>query len=54
VQIVYDGSRCVGFLIQRGKLGVEAFDGDERSLGIFETAERAAAAVRAAAEGVSQ
>jgi hypothetical protein len=32
---VYDGSRCIGFIMPRGKSGVEAFDGDTRSLGVF-------------------
>jgi hypothetical protein len=37
--------RCVGFFIYRGKLGYEAFDGDEKSLGMFPTKHEAAAAV---------
>ena len=32
---VYDGRTCLGFLLPRGKQGVEALDADERSLGIF-------------------
>jgi hypothetical protein len=42
---VYDGKQCVGFLLQRGKRGVEAFDRGERSLGLFKTAAAAANAV---------
>ena len=34
-QSVNDGQTCVGHLIRRGKLGIEAFDADNRSLGIF-------------------
>jgi hypothetical protein len=37
--------RCVGFLIYRGKLGYEAFDGDEKSLGLFPSQDEAAAAI---------
>jgi len=32
---VYNGQTCIGFLIRRGKCGVEAFDLEDRSLGIF-------------------
>jgi hypothetical protein len=32
---VYDGRVCIGFLILRGPAGVEAFDVNNRSLGIF-------------------
>ena len=34
---VYDGQRCIGFLLSRGRAGVEAFDCDERSLGVYPT-----------------
>ena len=34
---VYDGKQCVGFIIARGKHGVEAFDRAESSLGFFKT-----------------
>jgi hypothetical protein len=34
---VYHGQRCVGFILPRGKLGFEAFDTDERSLGLYAT-----------------
>jgi hypothetical protein len=37
--------RCVGFFIYRGKLGYEAFDGDEKSLGLFPSQDAAAAAI---------
>jgi hypothetical protein len=30
---VYDGRECLGFILARGKLGFEAVDRDERSLG---------------------
>jgi hypothetical protein len=32
---VFSGQQCVGHLLRRGKLGVEAFDADDKSLGIF-------------------
>jgi hypothetical protein len=34
---VYDGRQCLGFILGRGKLGFEAIDRDEVSLGIFKT-----------------
>jgi hypothetical protein len=43
------GRTCIGFLLSRGKLGFEAFDRDEHSLGIFPTMKLAAAAVSIAA-----
>jgi len=42
---VYDGQRCVGFVFARGKQGLEAFNGDQRSLGTFPTQREAAVAV---------
>jgi hypothetical protein len=41
---VYDGRICRGFVIARSS-GFEAFDSDERSLGVFKTAAAAANAV---------
>ena len=32
---VYDGQQCIGHALSRGKAGVEAFDVQDRSLGIF-------------------
>jgi hypothetical protein len=32
---VYAGTTCIGFIIDRGRLGYEAFDTAERSLGVF-------------------
>jgi hypothetical protein len=46
---VYNGQRCMGFVLARGKRGYEAFDTDEKSLGIFPTMQAAADAVSAAA-----
>jgi hypothetical protein len=43
---VYDGTRCIGHLMLRGQQGVEAFDSDDRSIGLFPD-------VRAAADAVS-
>jgi hypothetical protein len=32
---IYDGQRCVGFVLARGRNGYEAFDAGEYSLGLF-------------------
>jgi len=42
---VYDGRECCGFVLARGKLGYEAFDPNDKSIGIFETQRRAANAL---------
>jgi hypothetical protein len=42
---VYDGRQCVGFILPRGKRGFEAFDCDERSLGVFKDQREAADAI---------
>ncbi len=42
---------CLGFICSRGKLGVEAFDCDMRSLGLYPELKAAAAAVARAARG---
>jgi hypothetical protein len=34
---VYDGRRCIGFILTRVKQGFEAYDADLASLGIFPT-----------------
>jgi hypothetical protein len=39
------GGHCAGFIIYRGKTGHEAFTGDEKSPGIFQTQDGAVAAV---------
>jgi hypothetical protein len=44
---VYDGQRCAGFILARGKDAFEAFDPDERSLGVFATTGEAASAISA-------
>jgi hypothetical protein len=46
---VIAGTTCVGFLLNRGRGGVEAFDRNEQSLGIFATAIEAAAAIEKSA-----
>jgi hypothetical protein len=46
---VYAGQQCIGHIIARGKLGFEAFDRHERSLGAFPSMKLAAAAVSEAA-----
>jgi hypothetical protein len=47
------GDRCVGFLLRRGPKGIEAYAGDERSLGIFTDEHDAVAAVLDRANGAS-
>ena len=47
---VYDGQRCLGHIIVRGKRGFEAFDADDNSLGVFLSDHEAADAVTNAAE----
>lgn len=42
---VYDGQTCVGFLLPRGKVGFEAFDAADKSLGTFPDMKSAADAV---------
>jgi hypothetical protein len=42
---VYDGTRCLGFILKRGKLGFEAIDREETSLGTFQTQAAAANAI---------
>jgi hypothetical protein len=53
LQAVYSGQTCLGFIYSRGKLGVEAFDCDTRSLGLYPDLKTAAAAVARAARGAS-
>jgi hypothetical protein len=42
---VYGGTSCVGFILERGRAGHEAFDREEVSLGLFKTPAAAANAV---------
>jgi alpha-acetolactate decarboxylase len=42
---VYDGQWCIGHVVNRGKLGFEAFDQHDRPLSIFPTVKAAADAV---------
>ena len=42
---VFDGRECIGFIIARGKVGFEAFDSDQRSLGTFLSQREAAEAI---------
>jgi hypothetical protein len=48
---IYEGQRCIGFLLNRGRTGWEAFDADEVSLGIFPTQQAASDAINARLEG---
>jgi hypothetical protein len=47
---VLAGSRCIGHLLSRGRLGFEAWDHAGQSLGLFETQAAATAAIAEAAE----
>jgi hypothetical protein len=49
IRVVYDGRQCLGHLLLRGKLGVEAFDRNDVSLGIYPDQRSAADAVSEAA-----
>jgi hypothetical protein len=42
---VHDGRECLGFILTRGKLGFEAIDREERSLGVFPSQGEAASAI---------
>jgi hypothetical protein len=42
---VYDGRRCIGHVIGRGKTGFEAFSTDDTSLGLFPSMKEAANAL---------
>ena len=42
---VFHGRECLGFVLARGKLGFEALDREEHSLGLFSTQREAAAAI---------
>jgi hypothetical protein len=50
MQSVYVGSTCIGFVYLRGPQGVEAFDADCHSLGLFPDTKVAADMVTAAAQ----
>jgi hypothetical protein len=47
---VYSGRECLGHVLARGKSGFQAFDVDDRSLGIYRTRSEAIAAVTEAAK----
>ena len=42
---ILSGPVCVGFVLERGKLGHEGFDAAEKSLGLFDTQSAAIEAV---------
>jgi hypothetical protein len=44
---VFSGQTCVGFVLTRGRAGFEAFDRDERTIGMFDS-------VRAAADAITR
>jgi hypothetical protein len=45
IAYVTDGREAIGFVLARGRQGHEAFDREERSLGLYPTAAAAANAV---------
>ena len=46
---IFHAGRCLGFVFRRGKMGYEAFDREEASLGLVRSETAAANAVAAAA-----
>jgi hypothetical protein len=48
---VYDGQTCIGHLLPRNKLGTEAYDQTDRSIGIYPSQRLAADALTRAARG---
>jgi hypothetical protein len=50
---VYSGQRLLGFILDRGKTGFEAFNTNERSLGVYGT-QRAAADAFSILEGAAE
>jgi hypothetical protein len=40
---IYDGQRCLGFILARGKAGFETFAANEQSLGLFPSQKEAVA-----------
>jgi hypothetical protein len=44
---LFDGRALLGFILARGKSGWEAFDADQRTLGIYPTQRDAADAISA-------
>ena len=45
------GTTVLGFVLNRGPAGYEAFDRDERSLGVYPNQRKAAAALSKATKG---
>jgi hypothetical protein len=50
IAYVCDGRQCLGHILFRGKLGFEAFDRDDKSVGIFKTQAEAARALPGGSE----
>jgi hypothetical protein len=48
---VYDGQQCLGHVLARGKTGFEAFNCDDKSVGLFPTQRQAANALLVEAGG---
>jgi hypothetical protein len=47
---VYEGTNCLGHVLRKPKVGFEAYDRDDKLIGVYPTAPEAANAVTAAAE----
>jgi hypothetical protein len=45
ISYVYDGRQCLGHVLSRGPKGFEAFDHDDKSLGVFASMRDAANAL---------
>jgi hypothetical protein len=48
---VMDGRECIGFVLARGRLGFEALDREEQSLGLFPSQQAAANALTSKDKG---
>jgi hypothetical protein len=46
---VYDGTACLGHVLYRPKVGFEAYDHDDKLIGLFESQRAAADAIMAKA-----
>jgi hypothetical protein len=51
MMIVFDGTRCLGFIIRRGREGFQALNADGNSIGKYHSATKAADEIRREAAG---
>jgi hypothetical protein len=49
---VYSGRNCIGHLFNRGKIGIEAFNSDNQSVGVFRSQHEAVAALPSSGSGL--